>query len=318
MDAAPGSAVSRVALVSSEPIRPRMAGIGIRYVELARRLPAAGIEVVLVSPASPEEMAAAAGEVPVRRFERGRLGGDPRRLRRRRRPGAARQRRAPRAAAPAGGDRPLRPLADREPLVCRGAGARPLPQRPRDLGPAALARRFLPLLLRGAADVLSRVPRRPRARQPGAHGARPGPRDPDRAGPLRRPRGAAPLSAAPAAAPRAASGACSSAASTTGTTPGRSSTPWKPSTAPAGRSSSSATPTPRARRSGSWPRSRRAAGGAAGGAGGCRRSTGYRPSAATTCCARSTSSSRPTGRASRRGSRCAPGSSTRWRRAARW
>jgi glycosyltransferase involved in cell wall biosynthesis len=73
MDAAPGSAVSRVALVSSEPIRPQMAGIGIRYVELARRLPRAGIEVVLVSPASPEEMAAVAGEVPVRRFERGRL-----------------------------------------------------------------------------------------------------------------------------------------------------------------------------------------------------------------------------------------------------
>jgi hypothetical protein len=65
--------VTRVALLSSEPIRERMAGIGIRYVELARRLPQAGIETVLVSPAGVEEMAAVAGGVPVRRFERGRL-----------------------------------------------------------------------------------------------------------------------------------------------------------------------------------------------------------------------------------------------------
>jgi len=32
--------MTRVALLSSEPIRPRMAGIGIRYLELARRFPA--------------------------------------------------------------------------------------------------------------------------------------------------------------------------------------------------------------------------------------------------------------------------------------
>ncbi|HXU30867.1 MAG TPA: glycosyltransferase family 4 protein [Thermoanaerobaculia bacterium] len=65
----------RVAILSSEPIRPRMAGIGIRYAELARRLPGLGIEVRLISPATPEEMLAA---VPleasqVARFERGRL-----------------------------------------------------------------------------------------------------------------------------------------------------------------------------------------------------------------------------------------------------
>ncbi len=65
--------MTRVALVSSEPIRARMAGIGIRYVELARRLPRPGIEVVLISPAAVEEMAEVVGEVPVRRFERGRL-----------------------------------------------------------------------------------------------------------------------------------------------------------------------------------------------------------------------------------------------------
>jgi len=48
-----------------------MAGIGIRYLELARRLPRPGIEVVLVSPAAPDE----APEVPctVRTFVRGSL-----------------------------------------------------------------------------------------------------------------------------------------------------------------------------------------------------------------------------------------------------
>lgn len=47
--------MNRIALVSSEPIRERMAGIGIRYLELARRLPAYGLEVLLVSPAEPAE-----------------------------------------------------------------------------------------------------------------------------------------------------------------------------------------------------------------------------------------------------------------------
>ena len=74
--------MKRIALVCSEPIRPAMAGIGIRYLEMARRLPAAAggeLSVVLVSPADPEatrEALAAAGGgegVEVRRFERGRL-----------------------------------------------------------------------------------------------------------------------------------------------------------------------------------------------------------------------------------------------------
>jgi glycosyltransferase involved in cell wall biosynthesis len=65
----------RVALLSTEPIRPRMAGIGIRYAELARRLPGLGIEVRLISPATPEEMLAATALAPsqIARFERGRL-----------------------------------------------------------------------------------------------------------------------------------------------------------------------------------------------------------------------------------------------------
>lgn len=66
---------TRIALLSSEPIRARMAGIGIRYLEFARRLPREGIDVVLLSPALPEETArlGGLGGVEVRHFERGRL-----------------------------------------------------------------------------------------------------------------------------------------------------------------------------------------------------------------------------------------------------
>jgi glycosyltransferase involved in cell wall biosynthesis len=67
--------MTRIALLSSEPIRPLMAGIGIRYLELARRLPGFGLDVRLVSPAAPEETAALAGPaLDIRPFERGRLG----------------------------------------------------------------------------------------------------------------------------------------------------------------------------------------------------------------------------------------------------
>jgi len=66
--------MTRIALLSSEPIRPRMAGIGIRYLEFARRLAAAGLETVLLSPADPEESAGLAlPGVELRRCEPGRL-----------------------------------------------------------------------------------------------------------------------------------------------------------------------------------------------------------------------------------------------------
>jgi glycosyltransferase involved in cell wall biosynthesis len=68
--------MNRIALLASEPIRPRMAGIGIRYCELARRLPSHGFEIVLISPAEPAETAALLPPLPglaVRRFERARL-----------------------------------------------------------------------------------------------------------------------------------------------------------------------------------------------------------------------------------------------------
>ncbi len=50
--------MTQVALVSSEAIRPSMGGIGVRYLEFARRLPAAGFEVRLLSPGLPEAAAA--------------------------------------------------------------------------------------------------------------------------------------------------------------------------------------------------------------------------------------------------------------------
>jgi glycosyltransferase involved in cell wall biosynthesis len=65
--------MSRVALMSSEPIRARMAGIGIRYLEMARRLPALGVETVLLSPAAESEAPELPAGAAVRRAERGRL-----------------------------------------------------------------------------------------------------------------------------------------------------------------------------------------------------------------------------------------------------
>ena len=72
---------TRIALVSSEPIRRRMAGIGIRYLELARRLPlclppdeGGEVEIVLVSPAAPQRTAELGVPLDrIRRFEAGRL-----------------------------------------------------------------------------------------------------------------------------------------------------------------------------------------------------------------------------------------------------
>ena len=76
--------MTRIALLPSEAIRRQMAGIGIRYLELARRLPRPGIEVVLLTPGDPAEVPGSGlpgsglpgSGLPVadvRRFERGRL-----------------------------------------------------------------------------------------------------------------------------------------------------------------------------------------------------------------------------------------------------
>jgi len=63
--------MTRVALLSSEPLREKVGGIGVRYLELARRLPAHGVEVVVVSPADPGETPLPAESV--RPFAAGRL-----------------------------------------------------------------------------------------------------------------------------------------------------------------------------------------------------------------------------------------------------
>ncbi len=80
----------RIALLSSEPLRARMAGIGARYFEFARRLPEPGVDVVVVCPRaahppagrdpitqpneSIESIESTSGaRVPVRAFARGGL-----------------------------------------------------------------------------------------------------------------------------------------------------------------------------------------------------------------------------------------------------
>ena len=63
--------MTRIALLSSEPLREKVGGIGVRYLELARRLPREGLEVVALSPAAPEETPLPAGAV--RPFAAGRL-----------------------------------------------------------------------------------------------------------------------------------------------------------------------------------------------------------------------------------------------------
>jgi glycosyltransferase involved in cell wall biosynthesis len=68
----------RVGLLCSEPLGERVAGVGLRYLEIARRLPPLGLDVLLVAPGEPERLATLADElgdgVSVSRFERGRLG----------------------------------------------------------------------------------------------------------------------------------------------------------------------------------------------------------------------------------------------------
>lgn len=65
--------MSRIALLPSEPLRPRMAGIGIRYLELARRLPRPGVEVVLLTAGEVEEVPDDLPVADVRPFARGQL-----------------------------------------------------------------------------------------------------------------------------------------------------------------------------------------------------------------------------------------------------
>ena len=63
------SATRRIALVPSEPIRATMAGIGIRYHELAQRLPREGIEVVVVNPGDLDAARELLPDTELRRFD---------------------------------------------------------------------------------------------------------------------------------------------------------------------------------------------------------------------------------------------------------
>lgn len=69
--------MTRVAVVSSEPIRPRMGGIGVRYLEIVRQLAARGHDVLLLSPAAvAESRACEPGAIEIRPFEGERLAQD--------------------------------------------------------------------------------------------------------------------------------------------------------------------------------------------------------------------------------------------------
>ena len=121
-----------VGLLSSEPLRPLMAGIGIRYLELARRLAGAGLRVALVHPGPLDQTPDArrerrAARVRARRARRDSSPTATRRWRRGSSPTTSRSS-CRRAAAR---DRPLRSLAGREPALHRDARARSVPQRPR-------------------------------------------------------------------------------------------------------------------------------------------------------------------------------------------
>ncbi|MEM6454951.1 MAG: glycosyltransferase family 4 protein [Acidobacteriota bacterium] len=66
---------TRIALLPSEPIRARMAGIGIRYAELTRQLTESGFEVVLLTAGTPEDVPSDLQRtaVDIRPFRRGNL-----------------------------------------------------------------------------------------------------------------------------------------------------------------------------------------------------------------------------------------------------
>ena len=63
----------RILVLAPEPIRPRMAGMGIRALELAHALQRRDLDVRILVPNAPDEARAAAGDVPVERVEPGNL-----------------------------------------------------------------------------------------------------------------------------------------------------------------------------------------------------------------------------------------------------
>ena len=150
--------MTRVATPVTEPIRPAMGGVGVRYLELATRLPAAGFDIVLPRPASVDQ-AAACGAHPgsVRPFDAA-----PRRRAVRRPRGASwrratRQRRRAWACPPRRGRRSLRPVAGRELPLPRDARSRPVPQRSRDLGAADVDWAIFSSARRTSTPLLSRT-----------------------------------------------------------------------------------------------------------------------------------------------------------------
>ena len=227
--AARSVSVERVAVLAPEPIRPRMAGMGIRALELARAL-SARFAVRLIVPNDAAEAREVAGALEVAAAKTGGLAEAARGVDAAVVSGHAASAWFHEVPGRPGRRRSLRPVSRREPPLRPEPRRRDGAARPRDPGPGAGARGFLPLRLRRAAALLRRRPVRvgPHRRvelsgRPGARGAARD-RAVRRAG--RRPRGAIePPGAAPRAFPEAVP-SCSSAASTTGTTRDRSCEAW--------------------------------------------------------------------------------------------
>ena len=299
--------VNRVALVSSEPIRPRMGGIGVRYLEMARyRLPrghrrgrssrrrrskrraaAAGARCAIVSSRSPRLARRPGSATSDAIVAQGQLANDvaARRARPRRWPSISTIRGWSRTSttSKALGLDPYRndhatwvlQLSRGDFFLCSSEEQR--------------------LFYLGFLTALGRV-------NPERVARRSRPRSARRRGAVRRARRAAAARPLPAAARGRASGGSSSAALYDWYDP------WtlldaleRLERARPGACSSSAIPNPASTpQTPLCARSRRAAGAARlVGKPGARRSTGCRPSVASTCCATSTCWSRRTGRASR-------------------
>ena len=304
-------------------VRPRMAGIGIRYLELARRLPRRmGSRSSWSRPRSPRRppRSLGLGGAEVRRFERGRLARDPRRT-------ATRAVAQGQLANDLVLELPELPVAIDlyDPWLIENlsyTGTLGLDPYRNDHATWVLQMSRGDFFLcsseeqrtfyLGFLTALGRVnPERMRAIRTSQSLIAPVPFGvPDELPPHR------PVPARPTGSRR--SGGSSSAASTTGTTPGPCSTPWRALDRPRWTLLLIRNPNRRARRSACSPRWRRAAASSAGGGAACGPSTGCRPSGGTTCCATWTSWWRRTRRAWRRACRCAPASWTPWPPAARW
>ena len=172
----------RVVVLAPEPIRPRMAGMGIRALELARALCRRVRRARCSSPTTPPRRRAVAGRRPAGRRRRGGLAGPRRGRGRGGRLGPRRQRLVPPGPGRPGRRGPLRSVLRREPPLRRDARRGDGAARPRDARARARPRGLLSLRL--APSSGSSTPARSTPRAGSARDNFPG--DPDARGAARR------------------------------------------------------------------------------------------------------------------------------------